>query len=406
MNNRSLFGPRVSRSICTASAATLLAALLTAAPPAGAAVSILGGGTLVTFDTLPAAADWSTGSVAGASADITTAAGLDAAVAALLSSGITAPLGNLAPAQDPLAQFDPVAFNIHTRPTSVRFNEVMATLQNGTGSAVSSLTLSYNFGMSGTLAESPGLWGHRVYFSLTGAAGSWTNATPFNLADNAPAQVLSGTLSLGNWASGATMFVLWADDNGPAGPDSGFTLDNVSFTPTLLGRNLVYNLGHGVGGAPHGSLTTGGGNYWLDSVTPAAFAANDSITFSQDGTATIDVPAPGVTAASMTVSHASGTYTIGGAGAITSTFTKSNAGSLVLTSANAFATRAISGGNVETRANGALGPLSSTHKRKSVAPVAQLPRLSVPLRTCAGALSARLNGVAFVHEFAAPVRLK
>ena len=349
----------MSRSICTASAATLIAALLTAAPPAGAAVSILVGGTLVSFDTLPAAADWSTGSVAGGSGDITTAAGLDAAVAALFSSGITAPLGNLGvspPAATALAQFDSTAFNIQTRPTGVLFNEVMATLQNDTGSVVSSLSLSYSFGFTASpAAESSGLWGHRVYFSLTGAANSWTNATPFNLANDAPAQVLSGTLSLGNWASGATLFLLWADDNGPGTPDAGFTLDNVSFTPTLLGRNLVYNLGHGVGGAPHGSLTTGGGNYWLDSATPAAFVTSDSITFSQDGTATIGVPAPGVTAASVTVSHASGTYTIGGVGAVTSTFTKSHAGSLVLTSANAFATRAISGGSVETRADGALG---------------------------------------------------
>ena len=311
MNRRSLFGFRIARRICASSAATLLAVLITAPTPARAAVSIVSGATVVTFDTLPAAADWSTGSVAGAAADIATAAALDAAVGALTSGGITAQLGNTGvnpPIAATLGQFNSVAFNIQTRPTGVKFNEVMVTLQNNTGSAVSNLALSYNFGVTASpLAESPGLWGHRVYFSLTGLANSWTNVAAFNLADNAPASVLSGSLSLGNWASGATMFVLWADDNGPNSPDTGFTLDNVSFTPTLLGKNLIYNLGHVVGGAPNGSLTTGGGNYWLDGATPAAFATNDRITFSQDGSATIDVPAPGVTAGSMTVSHASGT---------------------------------------------------------------------------------------------------
>ena len=323
-----------------------------------AAVSIVGGGTLVTFDTLPAAADWSTASFAGAAGDITTAAALDAGVALLLSSGITSQLGNPGvspPAAAGLGQFNSIALNIQTRPTGVKFNEVMATLQNNTGSAVSSLAISYNFGVNAPLAESAGLWGHRVYFSLTGAASSWTNIAAFNLADNAPAAVLNGSISLGNWANGATLFVLWADDNGPNSPDTGFTLDNVSLTPTLAGRNLVYNRAHGVGGAPNGAFTTAGGNYWLDGAAPAAFAAADAVTFSQDGTATIDVPAPGVTAAGMTVSHASGTYTIGGAGAITSVFTKTNAGALVLTSANAFSARAISGGSVETRASGALG---------------------------------------------------
>ena len=361
MNRRSLFGFRIARRICASSAATLLAALIIAPMPARAAVSIVSGATVVTFDTLPAAADWSTGSVAGAAGgvgDTTTAAGLDAAVAAVLASGITAQLGNTGvnpPAFNALAQFNSVALNVQTRPTGNRFTELMVTLQNNTGSAVSSLALSYNFGVNSPLAESPGLWGHRVYFSLTGLANSWTNVAAFNLADNAPAAVLSGSLSLGNWASGATMFVLWADDNGPSSPDTGFTLDNVSFTPTLLGKNLIYNLGHVVGGAPNGSLTTGGGNYWLDGATPAAFSTNDRITFSQDGSATIDVPAPGVTAGSMTVSHASGTYTIGGAGAITSTFTKSNAGSLVLTSANSFTVPTITGGTVETQATNALG---------------------------------------------------
>ena len=128
------------------------------------AVSIVSGGTLVTFDVLPAVADWSTASTAGLPGDITTAAALDTAVAALTAGGITSQLLNPggAPAANTLASFDSVALNVLTRPTGVKFTELMATLQNNTGGTVSTLALSYNFGIKAAVAESPGLWGHRV----------------------------------------------------------------------------------------------------------------------------------------------------------------------------------------------------------------------------------------------------
>ena len=166
--------------------------------------------------------------------------------------------------------------------------------------------------------------------------------------------MLSGSLNLGAWTSGSTLYLLWVDDNGPR-LDVGFTLDNVSFTP--FGRSLIYNLSHAAGGAPNGTFTTAGGNYWLDSATPAAAVTNDLVAFSQTGTASINVPVGGVTAGGMTVNNSSGTYTIGGAGAITTTLglTKANAGTLVLTSANAFPSRTLTGGTVETQVTGALG---------------------------------------------------
>ena len=361
MNCPSFSRLRATRCICASGAASLLAALVIAPTTAPGAISIVNGGVVVTFDTLPAAADWSTASTAGAGGDITTAAALDTAVAALTAGGITTQLLNpgAAPAANALASYDSSALNVQTRPTGNKFTELMATLQNNTGGTVSTLGLSYNFGINASVAESPGLWGHRVYFSLTGAASSWTNATAFNLADNAPAQLLSGSLNIGTWTSGSTLYLLWVDDNGPAGPDAGFTLDNVSFNP--FGRTLIYNLTHAVGGAPNGTFTTAGGNYWLDSATPAAAAAADLVSFSQTGTANITVPVGGVTVGGMTVNNSSGTYTIGGTGAITTTLglTKANGGILVLTSANAFPSRTITGGTVETQVTGALGTAGS-----------------------------------------------
>src|SRR6266516_859280 len=44
------------------------------------------------FNTQPAAADWSTASIGSAAGNITTAAGLDAAVQGIAASGVTAPL--------------------------------------------------------------------------------------------------------------------------------------------------------------------------------------------------------------------------------------------------------------------------------------------------------------------------
>lgn len=167
--------------------------------------------------------------------------------------------------------------------------------------------------------------------------------------------MLSGSLNPGAWTGGSTLYLLWVDDNGP-GLDVGFTLDNVSLTP--FGRSLIYNLSHAAGSAPKGTFTTAGGNYWLDSATPAAAVTNDLVAFSQTGTASINVPVGGVTAGGMTVNNSSGTYTIGGAGAITTTLglTKANAGTLVLSGAATLKTTTVAqtfGGQISTGTGGA-----------------------------------------------------
>ena len=341
------------RAILAGGAAALVAAFTATPSPVQAATIITEQGTTVTFDTLPAVQDWSTANIAGGAGDVVTAAAMDARVATYTAAQFNTELSPSATAGGAgaaaLGRYNTTDLNISTRPTSVLLTPLMATLENGAGGRVSSLSISYDLGAIAPVGPDPGLEGHRVYFSLDGT--SWTNIAP--LSNIGTPGRLATSVDLGGWATGALLYLLWIDDNGPS-TDTGFTLDNVSFVPTLerIGRTLVYNRSHTVGGAPNGRLSTTG-DYFLESQTPTAFASTDVVNFSQDGSTNIDVPAD-VATGGVVVSHTSGTYTIGGAGRIRGPLTKSNAGTVVFTTANEFSRSTITGGTVETQA-GALG---------------------------------------------------
>src|SRR5262249_54473161 len=76
--------------------------------------------------------------------------------------------------------------------------------------------------------------GHRVYWSLTGAANSW-QLIP-NLASVGTPGTLVAMVNLGSWPNGSPLYFLWADDNANANRDNagdeegGYTIDNVSFS--------------------------------------------------------------------------------------------------------------------------------------------------------------------------------
>ena len=319
-----------------------------------AAVILTSAGTTIAFDAMPVAGDFSTTIVTGAAGDITDAAGMDARIATLPASQITTELVPSATAggagTNNQARWNSTEMHVSTRPTGVALTPLMATLQNGAGGRITSLAIDYAFGAYADEVEEPELDGHRVYFSLDGVA--WTNIP--SLSNVGTAGNLMGTVSALAWEEGAPAYILWADDNGPA-TDGGFSIDNLRLVPTvepiIPGRNLVYNRSHTVGGAPNGSLMNGGGAFFLEGANPTAFATNDVANFSQNGDTIIDVPAD-ISTTGVNVTHASGTYTIGGAGRISGPFTKSNTGSLILTSANSFNRSTVSGGMIETRANG------------------------------------------------------
>jgi hypothetical protein len=222
-----------------AAAVALGTALL--APSVQAAISVGATGSgLLTFNTLPTNTEWSTLVWTGAPGDITNAATMDSAVAALTASGITNTLGTATvwpPGGNTLARYNSAQNLLQMRPTgSVTKGVVLlATLQNTSGSGITNLIISYTMGtpVTGNTEQVPGL---RAYYSLTGAADSWT-VIPALCTNTAGTLTTDVPLSW-TWANATTMYVLWAQDNNNATSDNAYTIDNVSFAPpsTLTGN--------------------------------------------------------------------------------------------------------------------------------------------------------------------------
>ena len=228
-------------------------------------------------------------------------------------------------------------------------------LQNTNAVAITNLDVSF-LGAVFTNGGTEEIPGQRVYFSLTGLANSWTNIAGLNWS---AAGTIASTFPTAGWLPGANAYILFADDNNTGGAaDNAYTVDNLTFTPTLgpVIPNIKWNIAHSIGGAPSGTFEVSTSQFWLNGPTPTGFSTNDAVFFSDSpaSTAVINVPA-NITATSVTVDHATGTYQIGGAGSISSTLTKNGAGNLTLTSANAFGNASLSGGTVVTANSQALG---------------------------------------------------
>jgi len=75
-----------------------------------------------------------------------------------------------------------------------------------------------------------------VYYNLTGAAGNWRRIGIFGT----PGPVTVNNILLNSaWAAGATMYVLWVDDNGAAGGDGWWGFDNVIFGKSTPAANML-----------------------------------------------------------------------------------------------------------------------------------------------------------------------
>lgn len=189
------------------------------------AASVGPGGYFANFSGAPAVADWSTRSIAGAAADVTTSDGLDAAVQAVAASSISSALVTAAgnpPAMNGSATWSSSGQYVQTRPTVVRATLLMCTLVNGLGVDAVGVKISYDFNKVAVLAEE--VEGQRAYYSLTGAAGSWVPIPEFSSANPG---TLAAALSF-TWPKGGTLYLLWADDNGSLSPDTACQIDNFS----------------------------------------------------------------------------------------------------------------------------------------------------------------------------------
>ncbi len=204
-------------------------ALFFTSPSRARAAQVGNSGYTNAFGTAPLAADWSTLSVAGASADLTTPAALDAAVSSITASAVNQAVVTDSAAQmaaNAVAAWSSVGLDLQTRPTGNAYNLLMCTLINNLGVNANSATINYDFTVSGTPEEVNGL---RAFYSLTGAAGSWTLIPSFSVSTSGR---LTATLPV-NWAANGPLYILWADDNGAAAPDAENHLDNffASATP-------------------------------------------------------------------------------------------------------------------------------------------------------------------------------
>jgi hypothetical protein len=174
---------------------------------------------------VPSPGDWSTATITGGSGDVSSEAGLDGAVQLLTANGIASQISSDSgnpPAANALATWSSTGHYLQTRPTGVKMGVLMATLVNDTGTNADVINLNYDFTVASNVSEE--VPGHRVYYSLTGAANTWQNIAALS---SPPAGRVSAKVVLSpTWDAGAKLYLLWADDNGSGSPDDANQIDN------------------------------------------------------------------------------------------------------------------------------------------------------------------------------------
>lgn len=200
-----------------------------------AAISVNPGGTgTLTFDTLPTTDEFVTGVLNGTATTFLDATTLDAAVSGVDVANVTRELptsGTVPPGTfSGGMRYNTSALYIQSRPTTDGTNAagmLVAKLLNNIGDDASAITISYTFGMNGgTSAELPGF---NVYYSLSGAPGSWQPIAALTANETVGTHTANVPLS---WPIGSTMYLLWADDNADGISDPSYTIDNFVITAT------------------------------------------------------------------------------------------------------------------------------------------------------------------------------
>lgn len=213
-------------------------------------ISVPAGGTSVlTFESVPTNAEWSTLYITGLASEITMAAELDARVQLLEAATVNQTLrisSAVPPSGNNIAKWSSTLQTLVTRPNGCAFHLLMGTLRNDTARSLDSVRVFYTLAdvlpAGATNAEE--VVGHRVFFSLTGASNSWQLIPEFSTGATG---ALSATLQLGTWAPNQKLYLLWADDNSNAdanniGNDEGaYTIDNFQVQPpiSLRARRLT-----------------------------------------------------------------------------------------------------------------------------------------------------------------------
>ena len=206
-------------------------------------VGLNGSGTNA-FGALPSLSQWSTFNIDGPHNVARTDAELDTQMSTNLASIITnsllsqAAAGNLG-----LAYWRSDIGRIATQPTTYNGDSsaavlLMATLNNASGSTISQLNVNYV--MACTVAPTEVAHrGHRVYYSTTGASGSWNNSVG-NITNTAATFTNNISFSISNltWAAGSPLYVVWYDEDGSS-PDGDYSIDDISFTQVSTALSIA-----------------------------------------------------------------------------------------------------------------------------------------------------------------------
>jgi hypothetical protein len=174
---------------------------------------------------------FSTQSIVGAGNSINDVVALDTSVQTneIANINLVLPQSNTQPpSTSGFARYNYGGFFLQLRTTGNAYAELLGTFRNDSGTDRSVIILGYDqgFAQSGGTEQVPGL---NVYYSLTGAAGTWHKLDglsgregTFSMATNVPL--------VGTWEVGANLYILWVDDNGDGFTDGDFTIDNLSLS--------------------------------------------------------------------------------------------------------------------------------------------------------------------------------
>jgi hypothetical protein len=187
------------------------------------AASVGEGGYTNSFTTQPPAGDWSSGTI-GSGAGAYPAASMDADVNALNAASVAA--STVMVAQNPPDLNSSSTWStsgyLQTRPTTVGGTLLMCTLVNTLGTEAIGVTIGYDLAKLIPVTEE--IDGHRAFYSLSGSPGSWVNIGPFSTGTAGRPTV---TLNI-TWPNNTPLYIIWADDNAAASPDTAFQIDNFS----------------------------------------------------------------------------------------------------------------------------------------------------------------------------------
>ncbi len=201
----------------------------------GGAATVGPAGYSTNFSAQPPATDWATLSIPALSGatqgndvyDMDT--DVNTNVAANITTQTTSSTGN-PPTAAANAVWSSTGLYLQTRPTGNRFTILLGKFVNNTGTNATQISISYLLTFSGTTAEESGK-GNRVYYSVTGLAGSWVNISALNSTASSGSLSQSASVSL-TWTNGGNLYVLFADDNSSNGSDTANEIDDFSLSVT------------------------------------------------------------------------------------------------------------------------------------------------------------------------------